>query len=92
VPLVVVPGSEEKPDVAARVTWTGTGVVLNRRKLSEAGLRGAVTTVLKDERYRRRAGALSREYQSFDAPRRAADLIETLTDSHHQISTGGFAQ
>ncbi|MFB9517439.1 glycosyltransferase [Streptomyces purpureus] len=87
VPLVVAPRSEENPDVAARVAWAGAGVVLGRRSVSEAGLRDAVTTVLNDERYRRRARALSGEHKSRDAPRRAAELIEALADSQGQIPT-----
>ncbi|MER7045024.1 glycosyltransferase [Streptomyces jumonjinensis] len=92
VPLVVAPGSEENPDVAARVGWAGVGVVLGRRAVSESSLRDAVTTVLHDERYRRRARALSREYQSCDAPRRAAELIESMADSQGQIPTGGVTR
>ncbi|TLQ47749.1 glycosyltransferase family 1 protein [Streptomyces marianii] len=88
VPLVVVPGSEEKPDVAARVEWAGAGVVLER-PVSRADLRDAVATVLSDGGHRRRARALAREHQACDAPRRAADLIESMADSQGQIPTGG---
>ncbi|MFI5618757.1 glycosyltransferase [Streptomyces sp. NPDC051567] len=90
VPLVAAPGSEENPDVAARVEWAGAGVVLKRRAVSQAALRDAVSTVLNDERYRRRARELSREHRSLDAPRRAAELIESMADSQGQISTGGL--
>ncbi|WP_329062055.1 glycosyltransferase [Streptomyces sp. NBC_01429] len=89
VPLVVAPRSEENPDVAARVKWAGAGVVLRRRAVSEAGLRDAVATVLNDERYRRRARALAEEHRSRDAPRRAAELIESMADFQGQIPTGG---
>ncbi|MFD7661810.1 glycosyltransferase [Streptomyces sp. NPDC059788] len=92
VPLVVAPGSEEKPDVAARIKWAGAGLVLKRRAVSEATLRDGVRTVLKDDRYRRRAHALAREYQSCDAPRRAAELIESMAESQGQISTGGVTR
>ncbi|MFI2200295.1 glycosyltransferase [Streptomyces sp. NPDC020192] len=92
VPLVVVPGSEENPDVAARVAWAGAGVVIGRRAVSEARLRDAVSTVLNDERYRRRARELAQEYQSCDAPRRAADLVESLADFQGQVSTGGVTR
>ncbi|UQS32829.1 glycosyltransferase [Streptomyces fradiae] len=92
VPLVVAPGSEEKPDVAARVGWCGAGVVLPRRALTEAGLRDAVSTVLNDERYRRRAQELAEEHRSRDAPRRAAELIESLAEHRGQIPTGGVTR
>ncbi|GLF94857.1 glycosyltransferase [Streptomyces yaizuensis] len=92
VPLVVAPGSEENPDIAARVAWAGAGVVLGRRAVTESRVRAAVTTVLTDERYRRRARALAREHRSRDAPRRAAELIESLAASHGRIPTGGVTQ
>ncbi|MFJ1647225.1 glycosyltransferase [Streptomyces sp. NPDC088258] len=92
VPLVVAPRSEENPDVAARVKWAGAGVVLGRRAVSEAGLRDAVTTVLNDGRYLRRARALAEEHRSRDAPRRAAELIESLADFQGQIPTGGVTR
>ncbi len=92
VPLVVVPGSEEKPDVAARVKWSGAGVVVQRRAVSETRLRQAVTSVLHDGRYRRRAQELAREYRDSDAPRRAAELIESMADTQGQIPTGGVTR
>lgn len=91
VPLVAAPATEENPDVAARISWSGTGVVLPRRAVSETSLRDAVTTVLNDERYRRRAHALRDEHQSLDAPRRAAELIESLA-AQGRIPTGGIPQ
>ncbi|KOV67543.1 glycosyl transferase [Streptomyces sp. MMG1121] len=92
VPLVIVPGSEEKPDVAARVKWAGAGVVLGRRAVCEAALRDAVTTALTDERYRRRARELAQEYRGCDAPRRAADLIESMAAAQGQVPTGGVTR
>ncbi|MGW7514414.1 glycosyltransferase [Streptomyces sp. NPDC054796] len=92
VPLVVAPRSEENPDVAARVKWAGAGVVLRGRAVSETGLRDAVTTVLGDPRYRRRAHALSVEHQTRDAPRRAAELIESMAGYQGQIPTGGVTR
>ncbi|MFJ3978005.1 glycosyltransferase [Streptomyces sp. NPDC090021] len=92
VPLVVAPRSEENPDVAARVEWAGAGLVLGRRAVSETGLREAVTTVLHDERYRRRARALAEEHRSRDASQRAAELIESMAQSQGQIPTGGVTR
>ncbi|MGH8901025.1 MAG: glycosyltransferase [Egibacteraceae bacterium] len=79
VPLVVAPSTEEKHEVAARVAWTGAGIHLKRRALSEAGIRKAVTTVLHAPCYRERAQALRDECRRYDAPRLAANLIEQLT-------------
>ncbi|MEN3585898.1 glycosyltransferase [Streptomyces sp. ZYX-F-203] len=89
VPLVAAPGSEENPDVAARIAWSGTGIVLKRRAVSESALRQAVRSVLREERYRLRARALAREHEGRDAARRAADLIEATAASHGRIPSGG---
>ncbi|TDD63508.1 glycosyltransferase [Kribbella antibiotica] len=92
VPLVVAPATEENPDVAARIEFAGAGVVVKKRAVSEASLRDAVTAVLTEERYRQRARTLAAEHQESDAPRRAAELIESLAASTGQISTGGVTR
>lgn len=89
VPLVAAPATEENPDVAARIAWSGTGVVLPRRAVSEDALRNAVVTVLRDGRYRQRARVLSREHQRYDAAQRAAELIEDMAETQGRVPTGG---
>jgi N-glycosyltransferase StaG len=84
VPLVVAAASEEKPEIGARVAWAGVGIHLKRRAPSEAAIRKAVTSVLRDPRYRERAQALQDECRRYDAPRFAADLIEQLAKTGHQ--------
>nr|WP_033666417.1 glycosyltransferase [Salinispora mooreana] len=89
VPLVAAPATEENPDVAARIAWSGAGVVLPRRAVSEGALRNAVVTVLRDGRYRQRARVLSREHQRYDAAQRAAELIEDMAETQGRVPTGG---
>ncbi|MFI8001628.1 glycosyltransferase [Streptomyces sp. NPDC086010] len=55
VPLVVGGETEDKPEVAARVEWSGTGVNLRSGSPEPAAIRAAVLEVLNDPRYRRRA-------------------------------------
>lgn len=74
VPLVVVPGSLDKPQVAKRVARAGVGIV--RRK--PAGLRAAVDRVLSEPRHRDRARELGREITAAGGAARAADLVEEL--------------
>ncbi|HEU0029939.1 MAG TPA: nucleotide disphospho-sugar-binding domain-containing protein [Kofleriaceae bacterium] len=76
VPLVVAGGSEEKPEVAARVAWSGTGIDLRTGRPRASAIRRAVRRVLDERSYRERAQLLSREMARHDAPGRAADLIE----------------
>jgi MGT family glycosyltransferase len=76
VPLVVAGDSEDKPEVAARVSWTGAGVNLKTGKPKPQALRRAVQAVLRDPRYRARARALATEYGKYDAMARAMEVVE----------------
>ncbi|MET1003952.1 MAG: nucleotide disphospho-sugar-binding domain-containing protein [Propionibacteriaceae bacterium] len=61
VPLVVAGATEDKPEVAARVAWSGSGVNLRTGSPSAGRVRGAVRTVLGDPRYRVAAQGLQRQ-------------------------------
>ncbi|MFD5325727.1 glycosyltransferase [Streptomyces sp. NPDC127092] len=67
VPLVVGGDSEDKPEVAARVEWSGSGLNLRTGDPSDDRLRAAVDTVLGTPSYRERAAALAKEYAAHDA-------------------------
>ncbi|MFJ9694317.1 nucleotide disphospho-sugar-binding domain-containing protein [Kitasatospora sp. NPDC101183] len=78
VPLVVAGASEDKPEVAARVRWTGVGIDLRTGRPEPEQVGRAVGEVLGDGRYRERALALREElerYRPFDA---IAELVESL--------------
>ena len=51
VPLVVAGNTEDKPEVAARVAWTGAGVNLRTGTPTPGAVRVAVRNVLNDGRY-----------------------------------------
>ncbi len=78
VPLVVAGNTEEKPEIAARVEWSGAGVRLKTSTPTPEAIRRAVMTVLSDERFRSNARRIQREMATFDAPTRAAELLEKL--------------
>ncbi|MFI6079019.1 glycosyltransferase, partial [Actinoplanes sp. NPDC051343] len=70
VPIVVAGASEDKPEVAARVEWTGTGVNLRTGTPKPADVREGVQKIFGSNGYRMRAQALRKEfgeYQPFDA-------------------------
>jgi UDP:flavonoid glycosyltransferase YjiC (YdhE family) len=77
VPLVVAGDSEDKPEVAARVSWSGAGINLKTGRPTPEALRWAVQAVLRDPRYRTRAGALASEYARYDAVARAVQVVES---------------
>jgi UDP:flavonoid glycosyltransferase YjiC (YdhE family) len=54
-PMVVAGVTEDKPEVAARVAWSGTGVNLRTARPSPQAVREAVRTVLDDPSFRRNA-------------------------------------
>jgi len=85
VPLVVAGASEEKPEVAARVAWSGTGRDLRTGRPAPATLRAAVRAVLDDPRYRERAREIADEMARHDAAVEGAALIERLVASRAPV-------
>ncbi len=59
VPIVASGGQEDKPEVGARIAWSGVGRRLRPISPKPKALRTAVRTVLRDERYRRTARAMA---------------------------------
>lgn len=66
VPLVVAGDSEDKPEVAARVHWSGAGINLRTGCPSMAMVARAVRRVLVRASYRERARALQAEIAASD--------------------------
>ncbi len=75
VPLVVAGDTEEKPEIAAHVGWTGAGLILDR-EAGAAQVREAVRAVLERPAYRQRAQELRDIYGKLDAGQESATLIE----------------
>jgi UDP:flavonoid glycosyltransferase YjiC (YdhE family) len=59
VPVVVAPGAEDKPEVAARVRYFDVGIDLRTNRPAAAELRRAVVDVLGDARYHTNASAIA---------------------------------
>jgi UDP:flavonoid glycosyltransferase YjiC (YdhE family) len=78
VPLVVAGDSEEKPEIAARVAWTGAGINLRTGRPSAMQIREAVRAVLTKPQYRQRAQALRAAFASHNALDEIAELVEGL--------------
>jgi UDP:flavonoid glycosyltransferase YjiC (YdhE family) len=66
VPLVVAGDSEDKPEVGARVHWSGTGVNLRTGRPSPAMVADAVRRVLERRSYYLRARALQAQIAASD--------------------------
>ncbi|MBM0231921.1 hypothetical protein JNW91_08655 [Micromonospora sp. STR1_7] len=79
VPLVVAGASEDKPEVAARVEWSGTGVNLRTSNPEVTDLRAAVQTVLHDPSYRAQAGIMAKEIGQHDPFEAIAKIVDRST-------------
>ncbi|HKS25733.1 MAG TPA: glycosyltransferase [Thermoanaerobaculia bacterium] len=78
VPVVAVGKTEEKPEIANRVTYSGAGIGMKVLVPREQHLRDAVRRVLRDGTYAARAERIAKEMAGLDAPSEAAELIEEL--------------
>lgn len=80
VPLVVAGAGDDKPEVAARVAWSGCGVDLRTGRPSPRRLRRAATKVLTDTRYRTRAADMRDRIAGLGDPIDAIDTSVRLVD------------
>ncbi len=78
VPLVIAGGSEEKPEIAARIAWSGAGIDLRTGRPAPAAIRAAVRRVLDEPTIRTRSRELAAIMARQDAPSMGASLIEDL--------------
>ena len=69
VPLVVAGDSEDKPEVAARVRWSGAGIDLRTGRPSPGRVAEAVRRVVTRPAYAARARALQAEIAAHPSPR-----------------------
>lgn len=80
VPLVVAGQTEEKPEVCARVAWSGTGINLRTNRAKPQAVANAVRAVLSDSSYREassRIGGAIRASRGVDG---LADLVAEVCD------------
>ena len=87
VPIVVAGATEDKPETAARVAWSGTGIRLRAQSPEPERIREAVRTLFDEPSYARRAEAIASEMHEHDAPRTAADLLEQLAETRQPVTT-----
>lgn len=66
VPLIVAGDSEDKPEVAARVHWSKTGINLKNAKPSPDKIRQSVFKIQDDQSYRLNVSRLQREILATD--------------------------
>ncbi len=80
VPLVVAGDSEDKPEVAARVAWSGAGIDLRTGRPSGRAVVRAVRQVLSDPTYRARSESLAAAIAATDATSTIAASVLELAE------------
>lgn len=79
VPIVSCGASEDKPRVAARVSWSGVGIGIKDGVATPQKIRGAVREILDHPRYAERAGSIGAEIAKVDALQTISRIVnETL--------------
>jgi UDP:flavonoid glycosyltransferase YjiC (YdhE family) len=79
VPVVAIGKTEDKPEIANRVQWSGVGLGIKVQIPTQTQIRNAVSHVLQIPTYAARAEALRYEMSGLDAATVGADLLEELT-------------
>ena len=78
VPLVVAGNTEDKPEVAGRVAWTGAGINLRTGTPTPGAVRAAVRDVLNDGRYLSAARKLEAAFARRDGVAEIAVLVDEV--------------
>lgn len=85
VPLVVAGNTEDKPEVAARVAWTGAGVNLKTGTPTPHAVRAAVREVLNDGRHLRSARDLEAAFARRDGVAEIAALVDEVITEREAV-------
>jgi MGT family glycosyltransferase len=92
VPLVVAGCTEDKPEVAARVAWSGAGINLKTGRPTPTMIRGAVREILANGRHLHRARELEAAFARRDGIAEIAALVdEVVMERRPAVRTVRFA-
>jgi UDP:flavonoid glycosyltransferase YjiC (YdhE family) len=85
VPLVAAGTTEEKPEVCARIAWSGVGINLKTRTPTPEQIKVAVKQLLSDRSYKAKAQQIQAEMRDYDAATIAAQLLEQLAETKQPV-------
>ena len=85
VPIIAAGSTEDKPEIANRVAYSGVGVNLKTNVPSPDAVRAAVQQVLSNPSYRQRAQGIQTELAALDAPAQAVQLLEQLARTRQPV-------
>jgi UDP:flavonoid glycosyltransferase YjiC (YdhE family) len=88
VPMVAAGQTEEKPEVCARIEWAGVGINLKTKTPTPTQIKDAVKKILASPKYRQKAQLLKADIACYDAPTKAAILLEELAATKQPVTKG----
>jgi UDP:flavonoid glycosyltransferase YjiC (YdhE family) len=86
VPLVAAGATEDKPEVGSRIAWSGAGINLKTGSPAPEELRRAVMEILRNPSYRQNARAIQADFDRYDSPSQAAELLELLVKTKAPVT------
>ncbi|HEY9263408.1 MAG TPA: nucleotide disphospho-sugar-binding domain-containing protein, partial [Mycobacterium sp.] len=92
VPVVVAGSTEDKPEVAARVAWSGAGINLRTGTPSPAAIASAVHQIRSDVRYLRNARRLEAAFARHDGVAEIAALVDEVVRERSRRVTDSIAK
>ena len=75
-PLAISPAMPDDAEHGARVAWSGAGLMIPKPLLTAATMRSVVRRLLRDGRFRERAGTIATWSRTHDGAARGAELVE----------------
>jgi UDP:flavonoid glycosyltransferase YjiC (YdhE family) len=85
VPLVVAGQTEEKPEICARIEWSGVGINLKTKTPTPMQLKNAVKKILAEPHYQQKAQLIQSDIACYDAPTLSAKLLEQLAATKQPV-------
>jgi MGT family glycosyltransferase len=85
VPLITAGATEDKPEVCARVAWSGVGINLKTNTPTRSQIKTAVQEMLANPTYKQRAQTLQAEIQHCDGATRSVELLERLAVTREAV-------
>ena len=81
IPIIAAGQSEDKPEVCARIAWSGVGLSLNTKTPKPKQIRQAVEEIITNDQYRLRAQQIQAEIKQYQSAELAANYLEALIES-----------
>ena len=87
VPIVATGGKEDKPEVGARVAWSGVGRRIRSERPTARALRRDILAVLSQPNYRQASRRIAAEMAAAPGFVGLADVVDRLTAGSERLTT-----